>query len=524
MATTWTIAVDWDRNGNYTDTYDDVTSRVISTSWFLGIRQPYKHDADSSTLTLILDNSDKRYSPEYTSSPLTGKAKPFRQVRVQSNDGTTTRTHWIGWIESLKPALGQRGKRTIEIVATGPLQFYTAAETKLPLQENKRTDEIIAELIKKVVFPPALASAWVLGRTGNSEVGTTTFLADTSAYSSLEAGKLIVGMAADNWVVNGGYANKAKDTFNVYQAIQDITAAEHGRFLFDREGKAVFWNRHHLLLDNTPAATFNDTMNDMVYSYAGLEMMKNEITVICHPRTISPTADAVLWELGDALIQVDAGKTREIYIKYEDENGKRIGARDVTVTGIEYENSSGTVTATVEADANGANLKFANGGTKSAFIKKCQVQGRKIVDSGDMEAKATDSASLVDYGKRTLRINLPSVDKLEQAQYIADFERDRRGQPLGAVLSLTVISHATDGGSHHTQQLARTMGDCIQITEVQTGHSAKHFIIGEAHELGMAGALWKTTWYLEPAHPAPLAWKLGISGRSNLNNSTYLTF
>ncbi len=28
MPTTWTIAIDWDRNGNYSDTYDDVTSRV----------------------------------------------------------------------------------------------------------------------------------------------------------------------------------------------------------------------------------------------------------------------------------------------------------------------------------------------------------------------------------------------------------------------------------------------------------------------------------------------------------------
>lgn len=27
MTITWTIAIDWGRNGNYTDTYDDVTSR-----------------------------------------------------------------------------------------------------------------------------------------------------------------------------------------------------------------------------------------------------------------------------------------------------------------------------------------------------------------------------------------------------------------------------------------------------------------------------------------------------------------
>lgn len=28
--TTWAIAIDWNRNGNYTDTYDDVTNRIMS--------------------------------------------------------------------------------------------------------------------------------------------------------------------------------------------------------------------------------------------------------------------------------------------------------------------------------------------------------------------------------------------------------------------------------------------------------------------------------------------------------------
>ena len=36
MPTTWTIAIDWNRNGSFTDTYDDVTSRAIDARWFLG--------------------------------------------------------------------------------------------------------------------------------------------------------------------------------------------------------------------------------------------------------------------------------------------------------------------------------------------------------------------------------------------------------------------------------------------------------------------------------------------------------
>ena len=30
---------------------------------------------------------------------IAGKVRPFVPVRVQSNDGTTTHPHWLGWIE-----------------------------------------------------------------------------------------------------------------------------------------------------------------------------------------------------------------------------------------------------------------------------------------------------------------------------------------------------------------------------------------------------------------------------------------
>jgi hypothetical protein len=75
---------------------------VITANWFLGMRGPYREIADDSMLELTLDNSDRRFSPEYAASPLAGLLVPFRPVRIQSNDGTTTRTHWLGWIEAIR--------------------------------------------------------------------------------------------------------------------------------------------------------------------------------------------------------------------------------------------------------------------------------------------------------------------------------------------------------------------------------------------------------------------------------------
>jgi hypothetical protein len=79
MTTTWTLAIDWDRNNNFTNE----TARVISANWFLGMRKPYQDTADNSMLALVLNNSDRRYSPEQgalladgiTPNPLQGKVR-----------------------------------------------------------------------------------------------------------------------------------------------------------------------------------------------------------------------------------------------------------------------------------------------------------------------------------------------------------------------------------------------------------------------------------------------------------------
>lgn len=58
----------------------------------------------------------------------------------------------------------------------------------------------------------------------NSELGNTTYLADTSAYSVLDTGVLTVGMAADNWVRERGYSDGQPNAYVAYRAIGDITS------------------------------------------------------------------------------------------------------------------------------------------------------------------------------------------------------------------------------------------------------------------------------------------------------------
>ena len=106
MSTSWTIAIDWDRNGDFSGEHDDITQRVLLAEWFVGMQRPYQLTGDGSTLVIRLNNKDRRFSPENSAGPLADKLAPLRPVKIESHDGTTTRTHWSGWIAAILPAGG----------------------------------------------------------------------------------------------------------------------------------------------------------------------------------------------------------------------------------------------------------------------------------------------------------------------------------------------------------------------------------------------------------------------------------
>ena len=78
-------------------------------------------------------------------------------MRLTSNDGTTTRTHWSGWVEAVRPAVNQYGERLVKILCSGAIGFLSTSQTKIELQENQRSDQIIDALMREVVIGPGLA-------------------------------------------------------------------------------------------------------------------------------------------------------------------------------------------------------------------------------------------------------------------------------------------------------------------------------------------------------------------------------
>jgi hypothetical protein len=121
--------------------------------------------------------------------------------------------------------------------------------------------------------------------------------------------------------------------------------------------------------------------------------------------------------------------------------------------------------------------------------------GQKIVDAGRTEVVAKDMTSQEAYGRRVHRINLSALSDASIAQEIADLELERRREPQGVVASLTMKSHALEGGATQAQQLSLKVGDLLYIKESQTEHESFYWIIGEAHRL--EERVHETQWYLE---------------------------
>jgi hypothetical protein len=251
----WKISVDWERNANFTGTYDNIWDDVIAVNWSLGMDKPYQHMAGEGICQITVRNVDGKYNPDNSSSPLAGYLVPFRPVKLTATVGETEITLWRGWLDDISsewsPAASQSGNITAVLRCVGAKQLMQESELNLPLQQNKRGDEIAALVLDQVVLPPAVIGGWLLQQNGYSEIGQTTFLASADDYSELEQGVMRFRYYGDIRAIDKEdddqpLSDRSREQ-DAYRVLRDVTEGERGRFFFNREGKAIWWNRDHLV-------------------------------------------------------------------------------------------------------------------------------------------------------------------------------------------------------------------------------------------------------------------------------------
>lgn len=527
MTITWTFAIDLNKDGDFSDTYEDISSYVMAGSWELGFSGPYDPIAKAETLTLTLKNGDKRFSPEYASSPLYPNFTRGRVIKIQSNDGVTTRTHFTGRITSIIPDFGESLARRVNITVEGYFAEIQRADTTVEVMENVTADEVIEAILSgSNVYPPGFAGRWRLGIVGFGELGNNTILGALTDYLNAETGVSTFTIIGDQWGTSnwGNQYGSGQRTTSVYGALRDVVGREGGRLFINRAGVITFWNRHHLILDTDSDASLDNNMLQLGYSYG--DTLFNDVAVTAAIRTIG-SSNEVLGFINEA-VEIKANSTKEITYNYLSTStgatiaGKNavapVGNTDFTANGIADGSGTdytGSVTAAITSEGgSGSTVTFTNAAAVPVWVEAgSQIRGIKITDYGEVEARATDGASILEYGRFKLPYDF-TMDSLAVAEGMAGFLLDRHSTPVGIVSSLEMHLGKLPAA------LGYTIGDRLTIIEDQIGISTDYFIISEQFNWSPGGSV-RVVWGVEPAASSAY-WILGVENFSELGETTFV--
>jgi hypothetical protein len=505
MPITYTTLIDWNDDGDFSDSGENISADVLALDWRLGMTQPHQHVAPPAVARVTVRSRDRRYSPEVGTLPLTiGK-----RLRIQSDDGSTVRTHFTGFIESVEPKPGEHGERTSIIHAATPDAQFPQTIIRLPPLVNARSDNVILTLLDSLPLRRAgLANLWVLEIEDYGELDSTTRLApDETVPRSAEAGISTFAYVGELWNI------PADD------ALRQVVESERGRFFVNREGTAVFYNRHHALISASPAASFEDDMEALTYAYG--DDFANCIRVSVIPRKVGEP-NSPLWTLENPQ-RLPPG-VRRMIVSYRAADGSPMGALDVShLTFSVNSKSDGTgvpvedvISVIIEPGASAATLEFRNESGATAYLMPgAQLIGTPLLIGVPIEVEHADYTSITFHGQRMLTLNVPLVDSADEADQMARYESHLRHDPRGVVTAIE-----TSTRTHPQQVLARTLFDRIVIGETQTGHDSEYLIIGEAHEVDLAGTRHRVRWTLERADPT-LFWQVESS---HLDQTTIVAY
>jgi len=477
------VLVDWNADGDYTDTYDDITGDSLSMSWSRG--RDYASQLIGRTLsgmlTVTVVNEDGKYSPSNTSSVLAGNLLPGRPITVRTSLADFPYTfpisfsataQWTGRIERITPSPASLGLKTAVIEAFGVLGYLNQFAPQLSTATNRRTDLAIGDIL--------------------DDVGWAT------ADRTLDTGLTTIGRF---WVSGG----------DVMDALQSLEEVEAGFIIEGKDGKVVFQNRYHRLTEatsTTSQATFSDA-SGAANSYVQiveddpLSSIANHVEAEVNTYVVKTAA--VLWthpETGADSPTLAPGEVKSFEAQFPNLSSDTDAAEvDVWTTPA----ATTDILANTASDGTGTNLtaditiaapyklaermaiQLTNSATGSdVYLTKIQARGTEATTNNPVIVRSIDTTSQTTYGERKYAAKTPWFPNTTEAQAWCDYQASIYASPL-EVVTLTV---AADVAAHLTTLSALDISDRITVVANNAagmGISADYFVEAIAHTLGDGG-------------------------------------
>lgn len=485
MTRRYIIAMDKNRDGDFADVSEDIAGETLELRWRLGMRQPYDSIADYSQAQIRVRNPRGDFSPERHRLDIGAR------LRIQSRDGKITRTHFTGFIRYIEPEAGDWGQKQALIHLQDVQPWLDDSPVRPAPQINTRADAVIDSLLNQATLrPEALAGYCIIDVVGYNLIDEVKIFPPQTLARRLAIGKTRLAYVGDWW----------SESTSVRQAIRELAESERGRFYIDREGRAVFLNRHHTLVHKTVAASFDNDMDGLDYRYGAGGL--NRVSLLMTPREVG-VSGTLLWRLGQAQ-KIGQGAQIMLRLNLVDERNKPLGLLELERLEASFhrkpDGSGGAIRGPAAVDIveigwTSVQALVRNNGAQDVYLTGMRVIGRPLYRRDPLEIVVSDAENITFYGLKQMSLDLPALSDIETAQAFAVYEVARRKPPVGAVRTLTL-----NAADHPNAALDLSLFERIRITESQTGQrAAEYFIIAEEHHVSLGGARHEVTWMLEPA-------------------------
>ena len=506
MAIAYSLLVDWNNDGDFTNPEDDITGDALSVSWTRGRNYASALEGRSvaGKLTAELLNTDGKYSPSNTSSDLSGSILPGRSVRITAGEAQTfplsfpitfaDTVRWQGKLDKITPKPASKGIKKCTLTAFGNLGYLNQFNVQLSSQTNRRTDQAIGDILDNL--------GW-----GAGDRSLDTGLTTISRF----------------WIAK----KKGID------ALRLVEETEAGFIKETKDGKIGFENRHHRLTtatSTTSQATFSDA-SGATNIFSSISQADPLGTIVNHveatARTYNTASVAVLWthpETGSDSPTLAPAESKTFEAEYPNpdsaNNAEEVDAWTTPAATTDYlantaSNGSGTnrtsdIAVTNVKTAERMVMTFTNNSGDDIYLTKIQARGTAVATKNPCTVRSVDTASQAEYGERKYVAKTKFIPTTSEAQDWCDYQASIYGSPV-EILTMNIPSDETS----IRQVLSRDISDRITVTannDAKLGVSADFFIESESHKVSNGGTVHTAQLKLSPASGGySQFWVLGTS-------------
>ena len=484
------VFVDWNNNASFIDADEDITEYVIEVTTDAG-REGEMDFCKTGKCEIVLDNTDRRFSPENASGALYDNVKPFRQIKIVATYGGASYSLFRGYIKRITPHPTLASK-VAYLEAVDGFEILRLSRIITALFEDQLTGALIGEVLDEAGWPVA--------------------------RRTLDAGQDTVPWF---WV---------DDRVLAITPVKQLAESERGLFYFDGAGDAVYEDRHHRMkgAHRVSQWTCDNEMVDLSYDYAD-ESIFNDIRVRAFPRTVA-AALVVVWTLNE-IPQLLAGEEVTYWASFSDPDTEipspckdvETPAATTDYTANVQEDGGGLdktaqIGISFTAFAESAKLVITNNDADAVYLTKLQVRAKPLTAYNPVRAREEDATSQDDYYRRVLTVDLELQSSITTAAGYAKYLIRSRKDPVPKVS----IQIRNKNSALLTQLLARKISDLVTIQEDESSVNDTFFIEGIKHRIDMTGKRHLCTWMLSRDNLSD--WGYWIIGTSKLGTETRLAY